>query len=294
MQITANGIKLDIETFGPADGIPLILIRGLGSQLIHWPSELTHGLAARGYRVVIFDNRDVGQSERCPDPDVPTKAEALLDIAQSAATVPTAYALADMARDVTGLMDALDIKTAHIFGISMGGMITQLLAIHHAKRLRSASMVMTSARPENDPRTVRELLAYPTDQADYVEGWVQEHAQNGSPGYPMTEAEIRDQAEIAWSRGVDAEGINRQLLAIMAASDRRPDLPSITVPCQVIHGTDDALIPLDLGAEIAGLIPGCHYHAIDGMGHIITPALAPLIVGLIDDFISGLSNQAPP
>lgn len=290
MQITANGIQLEAELYGPTDGTPLVLIRGLGSQLIHWPTELYEALAARGYRVVIFDNRDVGLSSRCPNPDSPGDADEILKIAASGAPVPSAYALTDLARDTIGVMDAFDMETAHIFGISMGGAVAQILCMDHADRLRSATIVMTAARPLTSGgdlgAILPSILARPVDHDAYIESWVREHANHGSPGYPMPEAQIRAEAETAWQRGFDAEGINRQALAVLSTADRRTELTKVTLPCQVIHGVDDALIPVALGAEIAALIPNCDYHAIDGMGHIITPALAPLMVDLVDDFIT--------
>ncbi len=290
MQITANGIALEAEEYGPADGIPLILIRGLGSQLIHWPAELYQGLAAKGYRTIIFDNRDVGLSARCPAEHAPGDADSILALAASGAPVPAAYTLADMANDVVGMMDALNIATAHIFGISMGGGIAQTLCINHPDRLRSATIVMSAARPlaagDAGHEILARILSYPMEQDAYIESWVQEHANHGSPGFPMPEADIRAEAERAWARGVDAEGINRQALAVLSVPDRRADLTRVTLPCQVIHGVDDALIPVELGAEIAQLIPGCDYHAIKGMGHIITPSLAPSIVEMVDDFIT--------
>ncbi|MGR3635909.1 MAG: alpha/beta fold hydrolase [Shimia sp.] len=290
MQITANGISLECETHGPKDGTPLVLIRGLGSQMIHWPTELYEGLAARGYYVVRFDNRDVGLSQRCPHPDAPGDADDILARAAAGEPITAAYTLSDMARDVTGLMDALDIDTAHIFGISMGGAIAQYLATDHADRLRSATIVMTAARPligsDQAATMLPALLSRPVGKDRYVAGWIEEHATNGSPGFPMTEAEVRAEAELAYSRGVDADGINRQVLAVIDASDRRPALSKVTLPCQVIHGEDDALIPVELGAEIAATIQNCPFHRIAGMGHIITPKLAPQIVDIVDGFIT--------
>ncbi|MEP2533655.1 alpha/beta hydrolase [Shimia sp.] len=289
MQIKTNEIALEVQEFGPADGPALILIRGLGSQLIHWPADLCIGLAERGFRTIIFDNRDVGLSQRCPTDQTPTDAARILQISETGAPIPAAYTLNDMARDVVGLMDALKIETAHVFGISMGGAIAQILCVDHADRLKSASIVMTSARlrttQNNAGSILPTLLAKPVDHATYVNNWVHEHAVHGSPGYPMPEQDIRAEADVAWSRGVDPDGNNRQVLALLTAPDRRQNLTRINLPCQVIHGVDDALIPLSMGAEIAALIPDCDYHAIDGMGHIITPALAPTIVDLVDDFI---------
>ncbi|SFK96967.1 alpha/beta fold hydrolase [Shimia haliotis] len=294
MQITANGITLEYETHGPKDGIPLVLIRGLGSQMIHWPAELYEGLAAHGYYVIRFDNRDVGLSQRCPHPDAPGDADDILTLTQAGKPVTPAYHLTDMAQDVTGLMDALNIETAHVFGISMGGGITQLLVTQHADRLRSATIVMTAARPligvDQASAMLPMLLSRPLGREAYIDSWVSEHATNGSPGFPMTEAEIRAEAALAFDRGVDADGINRQLLAVLNAPDQRPALAQTSVPCQVIHGEDDALIPVDLGAEIAATIPNCPFHRIAGMGHIITPDLAPQIVDLIDTFIQSQTS----
>ncbi|MGR3712481.1 MAG: alpha/beta fold hydrolase [Shimia sp.] len=290
MQINANGISLEYETHGSKDGTPLVLIRGLGSQMIHWPSALYDGLAERGYYVVRFDNRDVGLSQRCPHPDAPGDADEILRQTKVGAPITSAYTLSDMARDVTGLMDALDIDTAHIFGISMGGAIAQILATDHAQRLRSATIVMTAARPligaDQAAILLPTLLSRPLDRDAYIASWLTEHANHGSPGFPMTEAQIRTEAELAYTRGVDADGINRQLLAVLNAPDRRPALAQTKLPCQVIHGEDDALIPIDLGAEIAAIIPDCPFHRIPGMGHIITPSLAPKIIDILDAFIT--------
>ncbi len=289
MQIIANGISLEVEDYGPKDGIPLILIRGLGSQLIHWPNDLVQVLAKRGYRTVVFDNRDVGLSQRCPGNVPPQSANDILDIVRSGAPVPASYSLSDMAQDVIGLMDALQIKTAHIFGISMGGAIAQLLCLDHADRLRSATIVMTAMSLGMGGNDVADflsrLLSHPVDRDTYIEGWVQEHASHGSPGYPMPDHDIRAEAALAWSRGAEPEGVNRQLMAIMTMASTEPRLGSITLPCQVIHGVDDALIPVALGAAIADNIPNCDYHPVPGMGHIITPSLAPVIIELVDTFI---------
>ena len=289
MQITANGIALEVDIHGPADGVPLVLIRGLGSQMIHWPTELYEGFANRGYRVIRFDNRDVGLSQRCPVPGVADEADAILDGLKNGAELAAAYGMSDMARDVIGLLDALGIERAHIFGISMGGKIAQLLAMDHADRLLSASIVMTAARlraiDTGNLEVMSYLLSRPTDRDSYIDGWMQEHATNGSPGYPMPETAIRAEAALAWNRGVDPRGINRQMLAVLTSEERTEDLTRVTLPCQVIHGQDDALIPIALGQEIADLIPDCPFHGIAGMGHIITPTLAPKIVDLVDGFI---------
>ncbi|WP_186766209.1 alpha/beta fold hydrolase [Falsiphaeobacter marinintestinus] len=283
MQISANGINLEVETHGPEDGIPLILIRGLGTQLVHWPQEFIDGLANAGFRVVTFDNRDVGLSQRCPAPGVTGMAEDIIAQVQNEQTPKAAYALADMACDVTGLMDALNIPRAHVFGISMGGAITQVLTIDHADRLLSATIVMTAAALA-DPSILTRVLSYPMDKATYIEASLAGDADWGSPGYPASKAFLRDQAARAWDRGYDATGINRQLLATMTAPPRRDALTTVDLPCLVIHGIDDTLIPVAAGRDIAQQIPNCEMQLIEGMGHVITPALAPVIVDLVTDF----------
>ena len=289
MQITANGITLEVEDHGPRDAPALILIRGLGTQMVHWPENFVSGFVKAGFRTIVFDNRDVGLSQRCPAPGVPGDPDEITARVTAGEEITPAYGLEDMAADVVGLMDALQIDRAHIFGISMGGAIAQVLATNHADRLLSDTIVMTACRPLLDRDHVGailpRLLARDETLDEAQDNWVAGHASFGSPGYPMPEEDIRAEARLAWSRGADAAGINRQLLATMAATDRRPHLANVTIPCLVIHGTDDTLIPVEMGAEIAAHIPGSEYHALKGMGHIITPSLAPTIVSLVSDFI---------
>ncbi|MDU8927266.1 alpha/beta hydrolase [Alisedimentitalea sp. MJ-SS2] len=289
MQITANGISIEAEDHGPKDAPAILLIRGLGTQLVHWPGNFVQGFVKAGFRCITFDNRDVGLSQRCPAPGVPEDPDEISALALAGTDIPPAYSLDDMAADVIGLMDVLGIDRAHIFGISMGGAIAQILAIQYPDRLLTDTIVMTACRPLLDRGHLAEilprLLVYPETLDEAQDNWVAGHASFGSPGYPMAEEDIRAEARLAYSRGSDAAGINRQLLATMAAPDRRPLLANVTTPCLVIHGVDDTLIPVDMGAEIAAHIPGSEYHAIKGMGHIITPLLAPEIVSLVSDFI---------
>lgn len=289
MQVTANGLSMEVETHGPKDGPAVVMIRGLGSQLIHWPAGLYQGLAALGFYVILMDNRDVGLSQRCPDPKVPDTAEEILARLAQGEVVPCAYTLNDMAADVAGVLDALGVAKAHVLGISMGGAIAQILCLDHADRVLSATFVMTAARLMRDPAQAENilpaLLATPCARDAYVANFLHEDTMWGSPGYPMTEAALRKQAELAYDRGVDAGGINRQALAVLHAQDRRVALAHVALPCQVIHGAQDRLIPPEAGAELAGVIPHCDHHVIDGMGHVITPKLAPMVVDLVQDFI---------
>jgi len=284
MQIKANGILLEVEEYGPPDAPPLILIRGLGSQLIHWPENFVQGFVDAGYRTIIFDNRDIGLSQHCPLNGVSGKAVDILAAANRGEVPKPAYHLDDMANDVVGLMDALDIARAHIFCISLGGVVGQILAIDHPDRLLSATLVMTSSRLHS-MGILPHVLSYPADRNQAQDNWVAGNAFWGSPDYPMTEAEIRAEAAIAWDRGWTDEGENRQLLAVINAEDRQDALTRVNVPCFVIHGANDPLIRPDAGREIAALIPDARLEVIAGMGHVISPLLAPKIVALVDDFI---------
>lgn len=290
MQIAVNGISLEYQELGPALGAPLVLIRGLGTQMVHWPRALIDGFVERGYRVVIFDNRDAGLSARCPAEGVSGKPEDILATVAAGEQPAAAYTLEDMALDVIGLMDGLGIEKAHVFGISMGGGIAQVLAVNHAARLLSDTMVMTSAGLR-DPSLLPQILAYPETRDEAVESWLKGHADCGSHGYPMSEAEIRAEAAMAWDRAHDAEGVNRQLLAIMATPDRQAALKAVSLPCLVIHGAIDTLIPPAAGEHLAALIPNARLEIVDGMGHFITPRLAPRIVEMVDGFIAGLPGS---
>jgi pimeloyl-ACP methyl ester carboxylesterase len=237
---------------------------------------------------VTFDNRDVGLSDRCPKPGAEGDADAILAELRAGRVPKPAYGLPDMACDVIGLMDTLGIDCAHVFGISMGGAIVQILACDHASRLHSATIVMSSARLRSLDLGER-LLSRPADRVGYVDGALAGDREWGSPGYPASDAYLRTQAERAYDRGAEAEGVNRQLVAILNAPDRRDALRRVALPCLVIHGEMDTLIPPDEGREIASLIPEAELEVIGGMGHVITPALAPIIVKRVNRFITGRS-----
>ena len=283
MQIKANGIFLEYEELGPADGVPLVFVRGLGSTMAHWAPGFAGAFAALGYRVVLFDNRDIGLSQRCPAAGVDGRAETILaQIAAGQAPTP-AYRLHDMAADVVGLMDALGVEKAHVFGMSMGGGIAQLLAIHHPHRLLSATLVMT--RPGfGGQGKLDDLLSYPGSEADYVKTSLYWDEIWGNPGFPVPPEYVIDMAKAAYARGVEACGVNRQLLATLNTGDLRPLLPAVDLPCLVLHGAEDSLIPPEMGREIAALIPDAECHVIAGMGHTITPLLVPVLVGLMHEF----------
>ncbi len=291
MQLKANGITLEVQDHGNKANPAIVLIRGLGTQLVHWADNLVTGFVAAGFRTIVFDNRDVGLSQRFPVAGVPDDADEIIARATAGEDIPLPYTLDDMARDVIGLMDALEIDKAHIFGISMGGAIAQLLALNHADRLLTDTIVMTACRPLVERGAVGDILPQLVARDDASleaaqDALIAEFGIWGCPGYPADESYIRKQAEAAYLRGgPKAAGINRQVLATMSAGDRRPALKALNMPCCVIHGLDDALIPHEFGAEIAEHIKDSEYHPIKGMGHIISPLLAPEIVRIVSGFI---------
>ncbi len=298
-RIEANGMTLALEDYGPKAAAALLLVRGQGSQMAHWPRELVMGFVEAGFRTVIFDNRDVGLSQRCPVPGALSEADEIIDRLKKGKAIAAPYGIDDMARDVTGLMDALGLERAHVFGISMGGMITQQIIVQAPERLLTATIAMSSCRPTSEIgadghaaliERAQKLLVRPATREAYLDSQVEEHAAWGSPGYPMLEADIRAMASVAYDRGVDADGMNRQVIAVAGAPDRRPGLAMTSVPCFVVHGENDVLVPLEMGREIADTIPASEYRVVPGMGHIITPSLAPLIVEMVTDFIVRRTN----
>ena len=295
MRVKANGINLWVERHGDVSAPPLVLIRGLGSQIAHWADALIEGFVDAGFHVVTFDNRDVGMSDRCPVPGLDCSADGILARVAGGEPLGLAYRLDDMALDVVGLLDALGIRRAHVWGMSMGGAITQLMAIRHADRLLTATIVMSSARPIGkrgfEEGRLRLLLNWPMTEAEAEAEAVPGYASYGSPGFDMSEAEIREMARAAYTRGHDADGVNRQFMASFQGEDRRPGLARVTTACHVIHGLDDTLLTPDLGREIAEAIPGARHDEIPGLGHVITPKAAPVLVKLTREFIG---TQAGP
>jgi proline iminopeptidase len=286
---SASTPHIEYESLGDPSQPTILLIMGLGMQLIGWPDDFCHGLTARGYRVVRFDNRDSGLSGR-----VPGKKRANLLLAMTAAaiglSVRTPYTLEDMAGDVVGLMDVLGIERAHIVGASMGGMIAQVLAARWPQRVSSLTSIMSTSgnrrvsRPSKPARKV--LLSRPADQKDpesVIEYMMNMFGVIGSPGYPSTKEELRQRVGRSVSRAYEPAGTARQLLAIIASGDRRKLLRTITAPTLVIHGACDPLVPLAAGRDTAQQISGASLLVIDGMGHDLPPALLPRLVQAIAD-----------
>jgi pimeloyl-ACP methyl ester carboxylesterase len=276
----SNGIELCYETFGESDDPTMLLVMGLGSQMIHWPDDFCAALAGRGYQVVRFDNRDMGESTWFDGGDTPSVRAAI-----GGGDVAVPYVLDNMADDAVGLLDHLGVDRAHVCGVSMGGMIAQTIAIRHPRRVASLTSVMSST---GDPdvgtptsEAMSALMAPPVATREAYQAAVVHHAQVwGSPG--LFDAErLRETAGRAWDRGYHPEGTARQLLAILSSGSRSADLAALSVPTLVIHGTADTLVQPSGGERTAEVIPDAKLLVVEGMGHDLPPALWPQMIDAV-------------
>lgn len=281
--VQANGIEIEYSESGPRDGAVILLIMGPGMQLVAWPDAFCDGLAARGFRVVRFDNRDAGLSTKMRSRG-PIAMAALMACAFVGLPVRPPYTLRDMAFDTVGLTDALGIDRAHIVGVSMGGMIAQIMAAEHPDRVKSfVSLISTTgnpALPGPEPKVLRALIRRRrrSDPARAVQETMDFLRLIGSPGYPTSDSELRAKVERAIARCYYPQGFTRQLLAIQTAGDRRPMLRRICAPTLVLHGAEDPFIPSAAGEDTAANIPGARLRIIPGIGHDLPAALLPLLV----------------
>jgi pimeloyl-ACP methyl ester carboxylesterase len=280
---TVGEVRLCYETFGDPADPALLLVMGLGTQMIAWHEDFCRALVDRGFFVVRFDNRDSGRSTRIDAVPPPGPLELAT---RRIKRVP--YTLDDMADDAAGLLGALGIERAHVVGASMGGMIVQSLAARHPDRVRSVVSIMstTGNRFKGQPavRLYPFLLAKPPrTREESVERLVKLFAAIGSPGFERDEAELREQGAAAWDRGPSAAGTGRQLAAILASGDRTRALRRVSVPTLVVHGTADRLVRPSGGRATAAAIPGARLLMIDGMGHDLPRGAWPQIIDAIAD-----------
>lgn len=276
--IPTNGIELACQEVGDPGGEPLLMVMGLGTQMLAWDEDLCAMLAERGFRVIRFDNRDIGHSTMIDSAGVPTRLDM---IAGRRATAP--YLLKDMANDTFGLMDHFGIEAAHLVGASMGGMIAQTMAINRPERVRSLVSMMstTGNRRLGMPsfRAFGPLLAnFPRNRQAYVARVLKTFSIVGSPGYPMDEPRLRELAGRMYDRSHNPAGILRQMHAITASGDRTAALRQMDIPTTVIHGSRDLLMRPAAGRATARAIPGARLRVIEGMGHDLPRALWPTFV----------------
>lgn len=283
--VEANGLTLAYQEFGDPGDPPLLLVMGLGSQMISWPDEFCENLAAKGYRVVRYDNRDIGLSTHLTEAGMPDVG----GFFNGQAPEP-AYLVEDMAADAAALLDALSLAPAHVVGVSMGGMIAQALAIHHPGHVRSLTSIMSTpsvAAGPPTPEALESLMVPPaTTKEASVEQSVRTFRTIGSPGYPFDEDTVRAVAAEAWDRDSDRAGRARQLVAILSSPDRAPGLAGVTVPTLVIHGSGDPLITPPGGRATAEAVPGAELVIEEGMGHDLPEPLWGSIIGRIDTLAS--------
>ena len=279
--VRSNGLDIHYETLGDPADPALLLIMGLGAQLIGWPDEFCAGLAGRGFRVIRFDNRDAGLSTSLDELGTPDLTAIL---AGDPATVP--YLLADLADDAAGLLKELGIDRAHVVGASMGGMVAQHLAIDHPHLVASLCSIMSTTGDRAVGRPTPEAAAAllrprPADRQAAIDGAVAGARVIGSPAYPAPADELRRRAAANYDRSYRPAGFARQYAAIVASPDRTPALARVTASTLVIHGEDDPLITLSGGRATAAAIPGARFLSIPGMGHDLPRELWPEVIDAI-------------
>jgi pimeloyl-ACP methyl ester carboxylesterase len=276
----SEDVALCYETFGQPDAPPLLLIMGLGTQMVAWPEPFCESLAERGFYVIRYDNRDCGRSS--PAHGRPPSIRELL---RRRIDHPP-YTLSDLADDAAGLLDALKLGSAHIVGISMGGMIAQTLAIERPERVRSLVSMMstTGHRRKGQPALsiYRYLLrAAPREREAFIDRTMQVYDAIGSRALPRDLDRLRAVAALSFERGINPAGTGRQLGAIVASGDRTPALRRLSVPTLVIHGTRDPMVNLSGGRATAEAIPGAELMLIEGMGHDLPDAAWPRLIEAI-------------
>jgi pimeloyl-ACP methyl ester carboxylesterase len=275
-----NGVQIEVEDSGPSGAPVLLLIRGLASQLIHWPEAFLTALTAAGFRVLRFDNRDAGLSRKFEEAGTPDLAAVI------AGRRAPPYTVADMAADAVGVLDAKGVERAHVAGMSLGGMVAQHVAFSHAERCLSVTSIMSTSGapglPPATPEAMESLTSTPTDPTDrecVISHNMRTQRIIESPAYPPTEAELRDYFERGYDRCYCPEGSQRQMAAAFADGSRAERLSGVSVPMLVLHGADDPLIHPACGEDTARRVPGAKLVIVPGIGHDVTTANAPVVAG---------------
>ncbi|SEA37788.1 alpha/beta fold hydrolase [Microbulbifer marinus] len=292
-----QGVSIAYQDMGARDGEPVLLVMGLGAQMLHWGDTLVQRLIDSGYRVVLLDNRDAGLSQKFYELSAPPVWWMLLKQKVGLAGEPP-YTLQDMAADAVGLLDHLQIERAHIVGASMGGMIVQIIAAEYPQRVSSMTSIMSSSGapelPESKPEAI-EALALAAQGADSraqrIQNGVFIARAIGSPQF-FDEVHARNLARRVANRGSYGPGMLRQLQAIMANGDRSPLLEQITVPSLVVHGEADPLLPIAHGRDTAEKIPAARFAAIPGMAHALEPRVSELVLRELVPFLRAKQQLA--
>jgi pimeloyl-ACP methyl ester carboxylesterase len=278
MKVQANGLAIEVEDTGPvADGLPVLLVMGLGMQLIAWPDAFVDTLVQAGHRVIRFDNRDIGLSTRLDHLGVPNLLWEGMRF-RFGMPVRAPYSIADMAADAFGVLDALGVREAHVVGASMGGMIAQRMALAAPERIRTLTSIMSSSGARHLPgpraKVLQVLMSRPKDfsEASVLGHYVRLFQAIGSPGYPTPPEELRQRIRASVRRsGYWPAGNARQVAAVVADTNRAHEIRKVRVPTLVLHGADDPLVPIACGEDTARRIPGARFVAIPGLGHDLPP-----------------------
>jgi pimeloyl-ACP methyl ester carboxylesterase len=292
----ANGIDICYEIFGEPGAEPMLLIMGLGAQMILWDDEFCERLAALGFRVIRFDNRDIGKSSKLSGGKRLSPFE-LLKLRFLRIPVAAPYKLSDMAKDTVALMDALSISSAHLVGASMGGMIAQEVTISYPQRVRSLTSIMSTTGNPKVPPPTREASAMlmappPATRDEYIARFAQTWKILRVGRFPKDEARDLSRAERCYERGLSPAGVGRQLRAILASGSRKERLGAVKTPTLVIHGTVDPLVHPMGGMDTAASIPGARLLMIEGMGHALPVELWPQVIEPIAAHASGAAAKA--
>ena len=280
-RVQSNGIELVYDTFGDPSAPPMLLVMGLGAQMIKWDEDFCSKLATEGYWVIRFDNRDIGLSSKLTEAGVPNTMALMQGL-----PVEVPYLLSDMANDAVGLLDALDIEQAHVVGASMGGMIAQMMAIMYPQRLHTLTSIMSTTGNPNLPPAKPEVLATlfqpaPAALEHYLKHSLGVSRLFAGPHFAFDEERALKRAIRAYERGLNPAGTARQLAAVIASGSRKEALKSVTTPTLVIHGDADPLLPLEGGIDTAEAIPNAELLIIPGMGHTLPLPVWPQVVGAI-------------
>lgn len=275
-------VEIAYERHGDPGGVPLLLVHGVGRTLAAWHPGLLAALGRHGYDVLICDNRDIGRSTHLSALGVPDPA------ALRAGPSLAPYRLDDLADDMAGLLEALRWPSAHVLGVSMGGMVAQLLALRHPQRVRSLTSVMSTTGDPAVSRPTREALAVLRGRQEagrdaYIEQRVRDARITGSTGFPAEEAWLRASAGAGWDRGHDPDGAARQLAAILVGTDRSAELADLDLPTLVVHGDADPLVPVAAGRATAAAVPAADLLEIEGMGHDLPQACWERVLDRLDD-----------
>ena len=288
-EITANGIKIAYETHGPSDAPVALLIMGLGGQLTMWPDKLVEDLVAGGYRVITFDNRDIGLSHHHKGEKTPNILRHII-LRRIGIRSKTPYDLRDMAKDTIGLMDALKLDRVHLVGISMGGMIGQHVAAMAPDRVSSLTAIMTTTGNPKLPRPSGAVMKamirrgpQPTSRDEIINQSVATFGIIGTPGEDQNTNGMRDRITRSYDRSFNPAGVLRQMSAIVASGDFRKFTRSIKAPTLVIHGDADPLVPIEGGRDIAKLVRGARMETMTGMGHDVPPRFLSRITQMMLD-----------